>query len=58
MKQLAEFLEVDCSAERIAEIVELCNFENMKKADESFKDAFLGRYTEDGESCIFRKGRV
>lgn len=40
MKRLAEFVQVDCSEDRIAKIVEMCNFENMKEADENYKEFF------------------
>lgn len=58
MKRLAEFVEVDCSENRIAEIVDICSFENMKHADKNYKKSHPGRFTKTGESAIFRKGRT
>lgn len=58
VKRLARFLGLDCSDEKIAEVVKSCSFDNMKKADAEFKEEFKGKRTKDGESAVFRKGQI
>lgn len=58
VKRLARFLGLDCSDEKIAEVVKSCSFDNMKKADAEFKEEFKGKRSKDGESAVFRKGQI
>ena len=57
MKRIAEFIGVECTDEHAQHVVEMCSFDNMKKADEHFKEAFMKEMQpEEGVSTIYRKG--
>lgn len=56
VQRLADFLEVDCSEEKVVQVVEMCSFENMKKADGNFKENVIDEITGGVTSSIYRKG--
>jgi hypothetical protein len=57
VREIANFLELNCEDEFLNVVAEKCTFKNMKNGKESNPQPYWKDCTHDGKMPIFRKGK-
>lgn len=56
VKRIAEFMGIQCSDEKIEEVIQMCSFKNLKEADANYKENLVTEMSGGIVETVYRKG--